>query len=146
MTTREAAIGALFTRLCGAYAFTQTTRRLASPETIAAPGEPALALVPQPVGEIYHAPSPNVPPIRKLALFAIVYVDAGADPNEIPETLLNPIKDAIDAALVADNPTTGRCTLGGLVYSVRIQGNVEGAPGDKTGKGLAVIPIEIVLP
>ena len=146
MATREAAIGALFTRLCGAYAFTQTTRRLASPETIAAPGEPALALVPRPVGETYRVVAPNLPPRRTLALFAIVYVDAGADPNAIPETLLNPIRDAIDAALVADDPITGRCTLGGLVYSVRIEGDVEGSPGEKTGKGLAVIPIDIVLP
>ncbi len=142
--TREQAIGALVTRLAAAASFGAVTRRLVSPETIASPGAPALAVVTH--HETYHSPSPNLPPRRTLTVLAILYVDAGADPNVIPDALLNPLQDAVDAALKADDAVSGRCTLGGLVYAAQARGEVIRAPGDKTGKGLAVIPIDIVLP
>jgi hypothetical protein len=146
MVTREAAIEALFTTLSGAYAFGVATRRLDSPETIATPGAPGLGLVVH--SESYKRPSPNVPPARKMLVKAIIYIDASgeANANLIPDAILNPIKDAFDAALKPDNLVTGLCTLGGVVYSAIINGEVIQAPGDKTGKGLAVMPIEILLP
>jgi hypothetical protein len=54
--------------------------------------------------------------------------------------------DRLDQALAPDNLLTGRCTLGGMVYSCIMDGDVEKAPGDVTGKSLAVVPISIVLP
>ena len=142
--TREQAIEALFSRLTGAYAFSAATRRLASPETLAPAGGSALALVVH--HEDYHRQSPSAPPRRTLTALAIAYVNVGGDPNAVPDAVLNPIKDAIDAALKPDDPVTGRCTLGGLVFSVTIDGEVIQAPGDKLGQGLAVMPIKLVLP
>ena len=118
MATREAVIAALFARLTGAYAFAATTRRIASPNTMAAPGAPALGIVT--AYETYHSPSPNAPPRRTMTVLALVYINTGLDPNGIPDAVLNDIQDAIDAALKADDATTGRCTLGGLVYSAAI--------------------------
>ncbi len=141
-TTREQALAALFAKLKASYAFGASTRRLVSPETIAAPGLPALVLVVQ--HEEYQQ-RPAQPPRRTIHALAILYIDTGSDPNAIPDAVLNPIQDAIDHALLPDDPT-GRCTLGGLVYSVTIAGQVIKAPGDKSGKGLAIIPIEIVIP
>ena len=143
-TTREQAMEALQTRLTSAYSFGAVGRRNVSPETIASPGSPALMLIKH--HETYERQSPSLPPRRTLTVLACVYIDTGTDPNAIPDAVLNPIQDAIDTALLPDDFTTGRCTLGGLVFSAYIKGEVIAAPGDKTGKGLAVIPIDIVFP
>lgn len=142
--TREQVLEALFAKLKAAYAFSAATRRNASPETLAPAGGSALALVVH--HEDYHRPSSSVPPRRTLTALAIVYVNVGTDPNAVPDAVLNPIKDAIDAALKPDDPTTGRCTLGGLVFAAYLEGEVIQAPGDKLGQGLAVMPIKLVLP
>ena len=134
---------ALFAKLSGAYAFGVATRRLVSPETIATPGAPALVLI---VHHEEYEQRPAQPPKRTMTVLAVLYIDTGSDPNAIPDAVLNPIQDAIDAALAPDTPGQGRCTLGGLVSSVVIKGQVVKAPGDKTGKGLAIIPIEITIP
>ena len=144
MTTREQVMEALQTRLQGAYSFGAVTRRLVSPETIASPGAPALVLIKH--HEEYSRKSPSVPPVRTMTIMAIVYIDVGTNVNAITDAVINPIQDAIDAALVPDDYVNGRCTLGGLVFSAMIKGEVIAAPGDKTGKGLAILPIEIVLP
>lgn len=143
-TTREMIMEALQTRLQAAYAFSAVTRRNLSPETIVSAGQSALVLVKH--HENYHRPSPAGPSRRTLTVMAIVYIDVGAAANAIPDAVLNPIQDAIDAALYPDDLQRGTCTLGGLVYSVMISGEVIAAPGDKTGKGLACIPIEIIWP
>ncbi|RBP03809.1 hypothetical protein DFR50_14257 [Roseiarcus fermentans] len=143
-TTREQAIEALFATLSSAYPFGAATRRLAAPEQLATPGKPGFGLVVH--HEAYHRPNLNVPPRRTLTALAVIYVATGANPNGVPDALLNPIKDAFDAALAPDNVQTGTCTLGGLVFACGIRGDVVQAPGDKTGAGLAVIPIDIVLP
>lgn len=145
--TREAAIEALFAALSGAYAFGVATRRVEEPSALSSPGgAPGLGLIVH--SESYVRPSPNVPPKRKMMVKAIIYIDASgeANANVIPDAVLNPIKDAFDAALAPDNKVTGNCTLGGVVYSAILNGEVIQAPGDRTGKGLAVMPIEILLP
>ena len=145
MTTREAALAALQAALSLAAPFATVTRRLLAPEQMCAVGAPGLALVVH--HEAYHRPNLAQPPRRTLTASAIVYVDAGgANPNAVPDSLLNPILDALDAALLPDNAATGLCTLGGLVFAAAIRGDVVRAPGDKTGKGVAVVPIDLVLP
>ena len=143
--TREAALAALQTALSSAAAFGKVTRRLLAPEQMCAVGAPGLALVVHHEG--YHRGNLNQPPRRTLTVSAIIYVDAGAsNPNAVPDSLLNPILDGLDAALQPDDFTTGFCTLGALVFAAAIRGEVIRAPGDKTGKGVAIVPIEIVLP
>ena len=144
MTIRETAVNALLTKLTGLGLFTIIGRRNVSPETIATPNNPALLLLTH--HENYVRLDFAQPPKRTLTVMAVVYIDTGTDENAVPDTVLNTLQDAIDGALSADDRSTGRCTLGGVVFSAHIKGEVVRAPGDKTGKGLAVIPIELVLP
>jgi len=142
--TREAAIEALFAKLSGAYTFGVATRRPTMPSQLASSGGgPGFALVID--REVYERKI-NMPPVRTIHAKAIIYVDVGANANAIPDAILNPIKDAFDAALAPDNRVTGLCTLGGVVYAAYIRGEVIQAPGDMTGKGLALMPVEVILP
>ena len=142
--TREQVMAALLTRLQGTGQFTVVTRRNAAPETIATPGQPALVLVKH--HERYEKKSTTLKPVRVMIVLAIIYIDVGAVANAIPDAILNPIQDAIDTALNPDSAQYNTCTLGGLVQSTVIVGEVISAPGDKTGKGTVIIPIEITLP
>lgn len=69
------------------------------------------------------------------------------DPANQPETILNNILDAIEAAILPPLRTGqlagNRQTLGGLVYDCRINGTIERDPGFTSGIGAAAIPIEI---
>jgi hypothetical protein len=143
-TTREQAMEALQTLLTGAYSWGAVTRRNQSPEQIASPSNPGLVLVKH--SEQYERQSPSQPPRRTMVVIAAVYIDVGTNVNAIPDAVLNPIQDAIDTALAPDDPSSNRCTLGGRVFSVMIKGTIINAPGDKIGKGIALIPIEIILP
>ncbi len=145
MTTREDAINALLAVLAPAGSgYKSIGRRNAAPENFTPETTPALMLLCH--SDEYMRPSPSVPPKRKMVVLAIIYVDSGTDANAVPDTTINGLLDAIDAALVPDNQALGRCTLGGRVYSAMIDGNVERAPGDVTGKSLAIVPIKIEIP
>jgi hypothetical protein len=144
MATREEIINALFNRLAASGPFKTVGRRNRDPESIPPCETPALMLVEH--SEKNARPAPNLPPKRTMSLRAIIYSDVGCDENAIPASLVNNLLDAIDAALVPDDPSSNRCTLGGLVYSVVIEGDVIMAPGDVTGKGLAIMPIQILIP
>lgn len=87
-----------------------------------------------------------LPPKRVFNVKAAVYNDVGNDENAIPASVINPLLDGLDAALMPDDPIGNRCTLGGVVYSALIEGEIKKAPGDITGKGLAVVPIELTMP
>jgi hypothetical protein len=142
--SRETIINALFTKLVTSGQFNTTGRRNRDPESIAPEQTPALLLVEH--TEKYAIPSPSLPAKRMINLRAILYTDVGDDDNAIPATVINNLLDGVDAALVPDDPTSQRCTLGGLVYSVKIDGDVIKAPGDVTGKGLAIVPLQILIP
>jgi hypothetical protein len=142
--SRKSIVAALLAKLAASYAFGVTGQRNRSPETIAAVGAPALLLLR--VAEEHEVKAVGLPPIRTIKLVAAVYIDCSDDENAIPDDIISDIHDAFDAALAADDPISGRCTLGGLCYSTKISGTSEGAPGDMTGRGLSLIPIEIVLP
>lgn len=141
--TRETIIAALLAKLTAAATWGEVGRRNRDPNNIATPGAPALLLLKH--HEHYDAPSLNIPAKRTMNMLAVIYIDVGVDENGIPDAILNPLQDAIDAALAADTPQ-GFCTLGGLVASCRISGEVTNAPGDITGKGLAILPIDILIP
>lgn len=123
--------------------FTTASRRNRAPDTIAIEDTPALMLVEH--SENHVRAAPQAPAKRTLEVRAIVYNDVGDDADAIPSADINDRLDAIEAALVA-SPATGKCTLGGLVESVVIEGEIVKAPGDISGKGLAVVPILIVIP
>ena len=143
-TTREQAIGALFTILATAAEFKTVGRRNRDPEGLAPSLCPALFLLEH--SETYKRPSPNLAPIRTMHLSAVVYHDVGTDENAIPSAMINNILDQVDILLKPDDPMRNAMTLGGLVSSVVIDGENPRAPGDITGKSLAIVQIKITLP
>ena len=148
--TREAALEALLATLGAATwgspatGFGIKTRRNLAPEQMATVGSPGLALMVH--HEEYERRALNLPPRRTITVAVAVYVCVGNDFTAIPDAVLNPIKDALDVALAPDNHASGFCTLGGAVAQCGIRGEVIQAPGDKPGYGLAIIPIDLVLP
>jgi hypothetical protein len=144
MATREQILNALLAVLTTTGSFALVSRRDRAPEQIGPGQSPALFLIDK--GEHYERKSLNLPPIRTLRVEAIFYNDVGADLNLIPTTIVNNALDALDAAMAPDNPRTGLFTLGGLCYSCLISGEMPKVSGAKTGKGGAIVPIEIELP
>ena len=67
-------------------------------------------------------------------LYLYVNTEANNDPSIVPSQLLNPLMDAIEAALAIDDVMNDACTLGGLVSHCYIDGAVnifEGNLGDR---------------
>jgi hypothetical protein len=87
----------------------------------------------------------QLPPKRTLDTQIWVYTDVGKDPNAIPETALNTLLDAIEAAL-APGVMSGVQTLGGLVSHAWIEGEIEQFPGVLDGVALAIIPVRVLVP
>jgi len=142
--TREQAVAALFARLTGSGYFVSAGRRNRAPESFAPETTPALMLVNDHHG--YDRVSPSAPAKRTIYLRAILYFDAGPDLTAVPDTAVNEGLDVIELALAPDDPISGRCTLGGLVYSAMLKDDADCAPGDITGKSIALPLIEIILP
>jgi len=143
MGKRETALNALLTKITAAGHFSVIGRRNVSPETIATPNAPALLLLTH--HEHYTKPQLALPAKKTITVMACIYVDTGNAVNAIPDSVINNLQDYLDDALVPDNLATGFCTLGGAVFSAHIVGDVIRAPGDKSGKGLAIVPIDIIL-
>jgi hypothetical protein len=144
MATREAVLSALLARVQALNYFAATGRRARDPSAIGPSQSPACFLVVQ--AENFVRPKDNLPPIRTLTVWAFLYNDVGADPNAIPEEGLNLATEQLEVALAPDNPRTGLCTLGGLVFAALLKGKAERAPAELTGKALAIVPIEVILP
>jgi hypothetical protein len=83
----------------------------------------------------------GVPIQWKLMAHIFVFVST-TDTETEPETVMNNILDAIEAA-VAPDKGSGYLTLGGLVVNCRINGMIERDPGFIGGVGAAAVPIEI---
>lgn len=92
-------------------------------------------------GQAYKWQSENLGTVT-LEPVLFIYTEDGSDPNSIPSVMMNNIMDAIDQALKPDDGN-GKCTLGGLVSSCRSFGEVPIAPGDLSGPGVAVNPLNI---
>lgn len=80
----------------------------------------------------------------------IVYQNVAQDPNALGVVENNLIIQGIYAALRPTPSDPGfhdeRCTLNGLVYDVKIEGELFKDPGDLDGQGMMVIPINILVP
>lgn len=71
-----------------------------------------------------------------------VYCRTDGDPD--PGPILNPLIDAVEAA-IAPNPVEGKQTLGGLVEWCRIEGTIETDEGTLGAQSVAIIPLAIYL-
>lgn len=144
MATREQIMTALLALLKNSGDFAEVSRRNRGGEVITPELSPAIFLVED--HEEYIRPSPSLPPVRRLQVSAIFYNDIGDDQNAIPSTAINNALDQLDALFIPDDSSYGTFTLGGLVKSVMISRELAKAPGDITGKSLAIVPILIEMP
>ncbi len=145
MATREQIMQALLLLLQNCGDFVTVSRRNRSPESIGPAESPALFLLED--SEIYVRPSQSLPAVRKLKVSAIFYNSVASDDyNTIPATAVNNALDQLDIQLAPDSPVYNTFTLGGLVKSVMIDGEIVKSPGDVTGDSLAVVPIQIEIP
>lgn len=71
-----------------------------------------------------------------------VFIYTNAQDAAVPASIMNPLLDALDAALAPPYPGAKQ-TLGGKVYHVWNEGPVLKDNGDLDGQGLAVVPCKI---
>jgi hypothetical protein len=94
---------------------------------------------------IYNA-GPATPPLITLDFDIYVYFNAGLDPNVVPDTQLNGLIDAIEAALAPPAYMPFKQTLGGLVSTTWIEGKITRIPGYADGQGGAFFTIKTLVP
>lgn len=147
MATREQAVTALFNVLKSAAAFKVASRRLRDPEGLDPATEtPALFLVEE-TDKWDRTAGYNMLAKKDMRLRAILYCSLPpTDVNSIPSSIINAALDAIDDLFKPDNVQTDTFTLGGLVQACLLDGESQRAPGDITGKALAIVPIRILFP
>jgi hypothetical protein len=141
MISRETIYAALFAKLSAISGLNRSSRVIPNFNDIPSGDCPALVME-----QGVEVPSfvRGVP--SKWTLRVNVYIFAHS--NDIlvaPQTILNALKDKVEAALSSDVLSNTECTLGGLVSHCRISGNVEHYEGS-TDRFLCacIIPIEIV--
>src|SRR5579862_8994760 len=84
-------------------------------------------------------------PVRRLMPQLVCYCRSDGS-HTVGDTYLNLIMRALEAALAPDDPSRGVCTLGGLVYWARIDGEPHKNPGDEDNQALLMVPLLIELP
>ena len=129
----------------GSPAFKSATRKLKIWENVEAEDQPALLQLQR--REFVTKPK-GLPAKWTLTLDLYLYVHTGAqnDPSVTPSQLLNPLMDAIEAAMTIDDISNDACTLGGIVSHAFIDGNVEIFEGNLGDQLVAIIPITVVVP
>lgn len=133
---REAIYAAIFSLVSGCAAF-QTTGRVLKDwsETDAQP-----ALYQIQTGEVAHESFPGLPLRWTLNVRLFVYAQGDGSSSNTPSSALNPLIDAIEAAIAPPSGQT-RQTLGGLVEHCWIEGKVEIFEGVLGNQAVAIIPV-----
>ena len=147
---RESIYAALFTfwsnlTIGGSPAFKKATRKLTIWENVAAEDQPALLQLQR--REVVTRPK-GLPPRWTLSVDLYLYVHTGAinDSDIVPSQLLNPLMDAIEAAMVVDDIGNNAVTLGGIVSHCYIDGAVEIFEGNLGDQAACIIPLTVVVP
>jgi hypothetical protein len=145
VTNREGIYAALFSKFDGITGIPTKSRRLMHWIDVPAVQQPALFQAQK--SEIV-VQSRGLPPKWQLDLDLYLYVHAGDDPGSVPTTVLNPLIDAIEAALAPDNVKDGQnvLTLGGLVSHCWISGQIQTDEGALGAQSIAIIPVTILVP
>lgn len=150
MPTREGTAVALFNAVSVAVGkvtgLVTSSRVLRQPADVAPAECPALFQVQKPEQDTRQSGIVGIPNKRVMHFEFWLVTSIGQEPSLVPSTQLNVMVDAIEAALTPA-PTTGINTLGGAVFSARIDGAVEYYEGFTTdGKSAACVPVEVILP
>jgi hypothetical protein len=138
--TREQIMTALFAVVSASPAFVTKSRRLQLWDTVSANNKPAIFMYER--DDFYKGADRYLPPTVTMSVDLFIYTAPGTDSGITPISILNPLIDAIDAALKPG--LNGRQTLGGLVSHCYIDGKIMKDPGDIDGDGIAVIPVKIL--
>ena len=86
--------------------------------------------------------TPGLNPVWDLHIDVYLYANTGGDKSIAPSQILNPLIDAIEAAL-KPNPIDNKQTLGGLVQHAWIDGAIETDEGVLGDQAVAIIPVVI---
>jgi hypothetical protein len=142
MIVREAIYGALWSLAAGAANFASANRRLRHWVDLAPAEQPALFMSEK--GGHAVTKALGGPTIWTLSADFYVYVHS-SDPYLAPAMLLNPLLDALEAAL-APSPVTGIQNLGlsAMVQHAYIAGKVETDEGVLGDQAIAIVPVEIL--
>ena len=142
MIAREPIYAALFALIESVAPFVTAERRLRHWSNVAPAEQPALFMTQK--SESATTRALGAPSVWTLNVELYLYAHS-SDPYLSPATILNPLLDAVEAAL-APAATTGLQDLGlpAMVQHAMIAGKIdtdEGALGDQA---IAIIPIEIL--
>lgn len=140
---REAIYGALYALVAGAASFATTSRRLRHWTDVPAAEQPALFQVQKSESARTRRGQPTE---WTLAVDLYLYCQA-PDDTTAPSTVLNPLIDAVAAALAPKglDLATNVQTLGGLVSHCWIAGKIETDEGALGGQAVAIVPLELLL-
>jgi len=144
--TREQISVAFFNLVKGAAAFTAVSRRFVHWDQVNETQMPFLTMLK--TGEVRARQAEGLPTLTVNA-HVFIYMSAGMDPEDVPDSAMNALLDAIDAAVApsgADAIGGNKQTLGGLVSHCYPLGPVFVDTGDLDGKAVAAIPFQILVP
>jgi hypothetical protein len=142
MISRELIYAALFGLLETAADFAVVDRRLRHWSDVSPPEQPALFMAQK--TELASVKTLGAPTVWTLAVDLYLYVHS-SDPYLAPATVLNPLLDAVEAAL-APSATTGLQDLGlpAMVQHAYINGKIETDEGVLGDQAVAIVPVEIL--
>lgn len=136
---REPIYAALFDRLAAIPGIKTASRRLRHWSDVGASEQPALFLAQK------QETAQSVPgEAPRWTLAVNVYLYANTPAPQAPGAAMNPLLDAIESALLPDNPVKNTCTLGGLAHHCRIEGAIETDEGTLGDQAVAIVPILIL--
>ena len=138
--TREPIYAALFALVSTCAGFVTTSRRLRHWTDVGAAEQPALFQIQKSETAEERA---KLPPKWRAAVDLYIYAQA-PDETTPPATVINPLLDAIAAALAPD-PVSNVQSLGGLVAHCWIAGKIQTDEGVLGGQAVAIVPIEILV-
>jgi len=142
MIAREPIYAALFDLAAGAAGFVTAERRLRHWSDVAPAEQPALFMTQK--SEVASVKTLGAPTVWTLLVEFYLYAHS-SDPYLSPATVLNPLVDAVEAAL-APAATTGLQDLGlpSMVQHAMISGKIETEEGVLGDQAIAIIPVEIL--
>ena len=142
MISREAIYAALFARVAGSASFVTTARKLRHWSDLTPAEQPALFM--RQKSETASVPVTGAPTLWKLIVELYVYAHPG-DPFIAPAAVLNPLIDAVEAALAPPSvPGVQDLGLPGWVQHAYIAGKIEITEGVLRDQAVAIVPVEIL--
>ncbi|HTW53153.1 MAG TPA: hypothetical protein VME45_14775 [Stellaceae bacterium] len=142
MINREPIYAALFGLIESAADFAAVDRRLRHWSDVAPAEQPAIFMAQK--TELAKINTLGAPTVWTLSVDLYIYAHS-SDPYLAPATVLNPLLDAVEAAL-APSATTGIQDLGlpAQVQHAYISGKIETDEGVLGDQAVAIVPVEIL--